>query len=170
MGKKRTIRIKEDAEELSLYKKRVSDYKSSQRLDCLLLIKEEKYETLEQVATHLGVHPATMYRWLKEYRDHGIKKLLAPRRREKASQIISATVHNELEQKLSAKEPAFSSYVEIQEWLLSEHDINIKYSWLWKYLTTKMDTVLKVPRKSNIKKEPGAEQAFLKTAPTLTID
>ena len=69
-----------------------------------------------------------------------------------------------LEARLRSKENPFSGYVEVQEWLEKEYNVKIGYQWLWRYMRIKMDSSLKVPRRVNIKKEQGAEEAFLKTA------
>lgn len=50
------------------------------------------------------------------------------------------------------------------ERLLKQYGVEIEYQWLWKYMRTKFKSVLKVPRKINVKKNPDAEADFLKTA------
>ena len=57
----------------------------------------------------------------------------------------------------------FNGYKDIQQWLEITHGVKIEYQWLWKYLTTKLGTTLKVPRKSNVKKDKEASAEFFKT-------
>jgi len=164
MGRQRKFEIKESLETLESFKSKVSDYKSSQQLNALILIKSVEYDTLDKVSSHLGVSYATLQRWLKCYREEGINSLLSPPTRNKPSKIITPEIHKELEKRLRDKDNPFSGYVEVQQWLLETYDVKIGYKWLWAYMRTKMNSRLKVPRKTNVKKEQGAEDSFLKTA------
>ena len=164
MARQREFSIKESTEELESYKPKVSGYKSSQRLNALILIKTKKGKTLLSTAEQFGVHSRTLDRWIKRYNKEGIGKYLSKEKRSKQSKIIAPEIHKELEEKLHSSVNPFSGYVEVQEWLLKEHGVDIEYQWLWKYMKTKLNSVLKVPRKSNIKKEEGAEASFFKTA------
>jgi transposase len=164
MGRKRNFIVKESVDYLESLRSKVKDYQSSQQLNCLLLLKTGKYKTLAEVSNHIGVHYSTIQRWLAIYKTHGIDKLLAPQTRNKPSKFISPEIHMALEARLRSKENPFSGYVEVQEWLEKEYNVKIGYQWLWRYMRIKMDSSLKVPRRVNIKKEQGAEEAFLKTA------
>ena len=93
-----------------------------------------------------------------------INQLLVPIKRNKPSKIITPEIYDSLESRLTDPDNPFSGYVEVQEWLQKEHDVEIEYQWLWKYMKTKLNSVLKVPRKSNIKKNKEAEDSFFKTA------
>ena len=164
MGRHRAFAIKESLEVLKQYKARVTDYQSSQRLMALMLIKSEQYDTLDKVSTHLGIHYATLQRWLKRYREHGIDQLLLPLTRNKPSKIITPEIHMALEARLQQSNSPFSGYVEVQQWLWDTYQVKVGYKWLWAYMRTKMGSRLKVPRKTNVKKEQGAEACFFKTA------
>jgi len=160
MGRKRNFVISEELGELEKYKTRITDFKSSQQLNCLILIKSEKYKTLHEVASHFGVSYSTVQRWLSIYKSQGIDKLLQPQSRDKPSKIMTDQATRALSKRLHSSKNPFSGYVEVQQWLLKEHSIKIKYQWLWKFMRTKMKSRLKVPRKTNIKKEKGAEEIF----------
>ena len=164
MGRHRKFTIQESLKDLESYKAQVTDYKSSQQLNALLLIKSKEYNTLEEVASHLNVHYATLQRWLKRYRELGIKSLLLPLTRNKPSKFITPEIHKQIETRLYSKDNPFSGYVEVQQWLLETHNVKIGYKWLWRYMTTKMNSKLKVPRKVNIKKAEDSEDSFFKTA------
>lgn len=146
------------------YKTKVNSYKNSQQLKALILIKEGKLKTLSEIATACDVHYSTLQRWMTTYKKVGIKQLLKPVKRNKPSKIITPEIHDSLESRLTDPDNPFSGYVEVQEWLQKEHDVEIEYQWLWKYMKTKLNSVLKVPRKSNIKKNKEAEDSFFKTA------
>ena len=128
------------------------------------MIKSNKYDNLSEVASHLGVHYATLQRWLKCYREKGIEDLLRPLTRNKPSKVITPEIHKALEDRLQSKDNPFSGYVEVQEWLLKTYEVKIGYKWLWSYMTTKLNSKLKVPRKVNVKKADDAEDSFFKTA------
>jgi len=164
MGRHRKFIIKETLEELQEFKTKVRSYQNSQQLKALLLIKEGKLETLSEVAIACDVHDSTLQRWIATYKNNGIEQLLKPVKRRKPSKIITPEIHDALESRLTNPDNPFSGYVEVQEWLQKEHGVEIEYQWLWKYMKTKLNSVLKVPRKSNIKKDKEAEDSFFKTA------
>ncbi|MFV0565397.1 MAG: helix-turn-helix domain-containing protein [Flavobacteriaceae bacterium] len=116
------------------------------------------------IALTLGVHYATVQRWLKRYKERGIEHLLSPLTRNKPSKFITPEIHQALESRLRDGNNPFSGYVEVQQWLLDTYQIKIGYKWLWAYMRAKMGARLKVPRKTNIKKEQDAEISFFKTA------
>lgn len=163
MGRHRNFIIKETLDDLNTYKSQVKDYKSSQQLKALVYIKSEKHKNLTETAKACDVHYSTLQRWIVQYKEQGIEGLLKPEKRNKPSKIIPKEVHVELKEKLGSSENPFSGYVEVQEWLLKEHEIKIEYQWLWKYMKTKLNSVLKVPRKTNVKKDKAAEDSFFKT-------
>ena len=164
MGRHRTFTIKESLAELESFKLKVTDYKSSQQLNALILVKSEQYDTLNMVSSHLGMHYATLQRWLKRYKEEGIERLLLPLTRNKPSKFITPEIHKALKSRLHDKDNPFSGYVEVQQWLLDNYQVKIGYKWLWAYMRTKMNSRLKVPRKTNIKKDQNAETSFFKTA------
>ena len=164
MGRHRKFTIAESSEELEAYKSKITTYQSSQQLNALLLIKSGHYVRLTEVALHLGIHYATLQRWLRRYREKGLDHLLLPLTRNKPSKFITSEIHKALEERLHSKENPFSGYVEVQQWLLKTYGVKIGYKWLWSYMTTKMNSKLKVPRKVNIKKSDNAESSFFKTA------
>lgn len=164
MGRKRIFKIKEDFAELESYKTKVQDFRSSQRLKALLLLKQGE-KTLVEISGLLEIHYATLERWIKDYQTGDIKKFLGGVTRNKTSKLITPSIHLEIEGRLKNPRNPFSSYVEVQQWLMKEHGVKIEYQWLWKYMTTKMDSRLKVPRKTNVKKDTQAEETFFKTAP-----
>ncbi len=128
MGRHRTFTIAESLEELETFKAKVNDYQSSQQLNALILIKSEHYKTIEEVASHLGVHYATVQRWLKRYKEQGIEHLLSPLTRNKPSKFITPEIHQALESRLRDGNNPFSSYVEVQQWLLDTYQVKIGYT------------------------------------------
>lgn len=166
MGRRRNFAITEDLLELENYKLQVKDYRSSQQLKALVLLKQEE-KTLVEISSCLDIHFTTLERWIKSYQTKGIEKFLGGIKRAKPSKLITPGIHQQIEERLKSSRNPFSGYVEVQQWLLKEHGVEIEYQWLWKYMTTKMNSKLKVPRKTNVKKEPQAEESFFKTTSNL---
>ena len=159
MGRHRTFTIKESLEELEAFKSKVSGYKSSQQLKALILIKSEQYNTFSSRGALC--YASTL---AKRYKEQGIEQLLLPLKRNKLSKFITLEIHSALEARLHQSDNPFSGYVEVQQWLWDTYQVKIGYKWLWAYMRTKMNSRLKVPRKTNIKKEQDAEASFFKTA------
>jgi len=164
MGRQKRFEIKETLGELKSYKSKVHNYKSGQRLKELILLKEDSLLSLTSVARQLAISTRSLSRWILLYKQKGIEAYIAPETRDKPSKIITPEIHESLEKSLKNTDNPFNSYMEVQQWLKEEHGIEIEYQWLWKYLTTKMGTTLKVPRKSHSKKDPDAAEAFFKNA------
>lgn len=90
--------------------------------------------------------------------------MLSPQTRKKPSKIITPQMYIAIEEKLKSKDNPFSGYVEVQEWLKKEFNVDVKYKWLWAYMRSKMKSTLKVPRKTNAEIASGSEESFFKTA------
>ena len=101
---------------------------------------------------------------MRRYREQGIEKLLSPITRNKASKFITPETHREIEARPHSKQDPFSGYVEVQQWLSRAHGVEIGHKWLWAYMTTEMDSKLRVPRKVNVNKAEDAEDSSFKTA------
>jgi len=164
MGRVSQIEIQEDLNTLESYKKKVSSYKMSQKLELLFLVSSKEYQTLDSIAKILSIDYSTLHRWLKDYKNNGIDSYLSPSKRNRSSKLITPAIHKELESLLNSETVQFNGYKDVQQWLAVNHGVKIQYQWLWKYLTTKLGTTLKVPRKSNIKKDKEASAEFFKTA------
>lgn len=163
MGRTSTIKIKESLTSLHHYKSKVSSFKSFQKLEVLLLIESGNFKSLGAIAKHMSIDYSTLHRWLRTYKEKGIEYYLSPSSRNKPSKLITPEIHDELEKLLRDEHSKFNGYKDVQQWLEVNHGVKIQYQWLWKYLTTKLGTSLKVPRKSNVKKDKEASAEFFKT-------
>jgi len=65
MRKVLQTKISESVEILKSHKSKVYSYKSSKRLDSLLLLKRNDYSRLEDLAIELEISITTLRRWLK---------------------------------------------------------------------------------------------------------
>ncbi|NES85478.1 MAG: hypothetical protein F6K10_30975 [Moorea sp. SIO2B7] len=74
---------------------------------------------------------------------------------------IPPAVQQALINELNEKE-GFSSYQEIQTWLYKVHDLDITYKVVHDTVSYRLKAKLKVPRRSNVKKDSDAEAEFKK--------
>lgn len=163
MGVQSKIKVKESLAELLKQQNIQTKAKNLRRIQSLIFIKESRFKTMHELAEYLGVHKRTMERWLAKYHEGGIDAMLIAANRKKLSKIITPTAHKALYERVHDPHQAFLSYVDAQQWLLAEFDIQINYPWLRLYMIKHFKTKVKRPRKSHIKKDKQATEAFLKT-------
>jgi len=69
-----------------------------------------------------------------------------------------------LQQRLADPLNPFNGFWDAQQWVQETYGVEVNYKTLWSYITDKLDGRIKIPRKSNIKKDKEAEADFFKTA------
>ena len=164
MGRVAQIRIMETVTELQYLIKRQKTLKAEKRLRALVLIKQNKFGTQQEIADHLGVTRRTLVNWLSQYRNDGLDGYLPKTSRNKPSKIITAEIHKSLEKKLHDANDPLLGYWHAKQWVWEQHSVEVQYHWLRKYMINHFKSKLKRARKSNIKKDEQAVEAFLKTA------
>ena len=167
MGRRTTTEIKESLEALKSLQGKQPNLILEKKVEALRLTKLKKFKTQEELSSHLLIKRRTLSRWLKTYREEGISILLKKTERPRPSKLISQELHKAIEAKLADAENPLLGYTDAVRWVKTEHGVSIKYAWLRKYMIKHFKTKLKVPRKSHVKKDPKAAEAFLKT-PYLT--
>lgn len=163
MGIHSKLVIKESVGDLELLVRKQAKVKNIDRLRSLICIKTNKFETRQQLAGFLGYHIRTMERWLSVYEQEGLAKMLIPEKLDRDSHLINLEVHQEISKRVNDPLAGFSSYVEVQQWLSTEHKLDVQYHTIRAYLIRHFKTKIKRPRKSHIKKDDQAVEAFLKT-------
>lgn len=163
MGRKSTLVITEELSDLKLRRAKLTNNRQVKKLECLIALKLKKFTTLDEVARSVGANPSSLDIWLKKYREEGLDALLEKETRQRNSNIITEEIHQGLVKRLNDPRDSFSGFWDAQQWVTEQYGVNVEYQWLWKYMTTKLGAKLKRPRKSNVKKDPMAEEAFLKT-------
>lgn len=164
MGRKSTLIIKQSEQELLILLKKQKSHKNHQKLNCLLHLKRCTFCKLDDLAKSQTISASTLDKWIRLYRDQGLDALLAPIQGKRTSNIITPTIHQGLKERLQSIDNPFLGYWDAKSWILQTYGVEIEYQWLWKYMTTKLNAKFKIPRRSNIKKDKEAENAFLKTA------
>jgi len=158
------LRVSESVQELKILLRKESYFKNIPRLQALINIKENKFRTREELGDHLGVKRRTIEKWLSDYRLGGLDKMMLSGKRNRKSSMITEEIHKGLEQKVMDREQGFSSYVEAQNWIALEYDVELKYNTVREHLIRHFKTKIKSPRKSHVNKDNKAVETFLKTA------
>lgn len=163
MGKKAHLDITESIPELQKILVKQQSLKGEKRVRCLIEIKSAKFGTRQELANYLGIHIRTLERWLNSYKSGGILEMLSDKPKNKQSKIITPEIHQGLERRVNDPQDPFRGYWDAQNWVTQEYGIEIKYQRVREYLIQHFKTKTKSPRKSHIKKDKQAEEAFLKT-------
>lgn len=164
MGRISKLRITETEQELIMLKRSQSNLRSEKRIECLLLLKSNRFSTQEQTADYLGISRQTIVRWITAYNQVGVAGILPQRTRDKKSKIFTSEIHKGLADKMSDSQDPLLGYWDAQRWVLENFGVQVNYHWLRQYLIKHFKTKLKTPRKSHVKKDGKAVHAFLKTA------
>lgn len=163
MGKKSQFNVQESLAELQKMLSKCNSLKEEKRVRCLMAIKSAKFETRKELADNFGIHIRTLERWLNSYKSGGISEMLTDKPKNKQSKIITQEIRLGLEKRVNDPQNPFLGYWDAQDWVKKEFGVEIKYQRIREYLIQHFRTKTKSPRKSHIKKDKQAEEAFLKT-------
>jgi transposase len=156
------IEVKESIQELRVALKKSSS-RIRPRIQMLLEIKKSliplsKYELSEKVcANHNSITS-----WRKIYRTGGFDLLSKHNQGGKRKIVIDTKTHNAIQKRITSSTEGFRSYKDLQEWVDANYISGIKYITLLKYVQDKFGAKLKSTRKSHIKKDVEAVEAFKK--------
>ena len=138
-------------------------FSGQKRAKCLIEIKSARFSTRQELANYLGIHKRTLERWVISYKTGGVVEMLSDKPKAKQSKIITPAIHQGLEQRVNDPHNPFLGYWDAHNWVQQEYGIEIKYQRVREYMIQHFKTRPKSPRKSHIKKDKQAEEAFLKT-------
>jgi len=144
----------------------------------LYLLKIKAVETVRYLAILMGRGESTIHRWLKVYREKGIKGLLneeeeedeeekskPPGRPEVIDVETAASIYQELKE-----EEGFTSYQEVRVWLDLVKGVKFSYITVWRICHEELKAKLKVPRPKSTKQEKGAIERFKQELPERLTD
>ena len=129
------------------------------RLLAVKLAAEGEYTSAE-IAELCGINRTHLFKWLRRVRDAGLDALLVrdkPGPPTGTRRGVEPEVMAALERKLAANE--FASVEQARRWLAAEHGIERPYITVWSWLK-KAGGVLRVPRPTHSRQDPGAAEAF----------
>ena len=161
MAGKLKIEISESIETLSNLLKQEKNAQKKARIQVLYWLKTNLAETIGHLSALSGKHRTTVSRWLSSYREGGISKMLDIYKSSGRKPEIPTELQQALINELKDKE-GFSSYKEIQIWLYTVHNLDVSYKVVHDTVRYRLKAKLKVPRRSNIKKDAEAEAEFKK--------
>jgi transposase len=160
MQKPLQVPVKETIAELRSYQKQFpSKFKA---LQMLIIIKQQGSLSQDKLASLLGSGPGSVLSWRRIYLKGGIEALLIENRGGFKKGKITPVAEKKLAQRLHNPKEGFRSFIEIQQWLLTEFTIDMEYHAVNKYVKRKYGARLKVSRKSHVLKSPAAEAVFKK--------
>ena len=161
MTGKLKIEIVESVEILSRLIKQERNPQKKERIQALYWIKTNLAETIGHLSALSGKHRTTVSRWLSSYRIGGISKMLEIYKSSGRKPEIPPEIQQALINELNEKE-GFSSYKEIQTWLYTVHNLDVTYKVVHDTVRYRLKAKLKVPRRTNVKKDVKAEAEFKK--------
>lgn len=135
----------------------------AERLRMLWWHKTGQVTEHQEFAHRLGRSTSTITRWLRRYRDEGLKGLLEERKAPGKPRRITGEVLAKLKARLDSS-TGFSSYGEVQAWLKEQTGEEIPYKTLHKTVRYRLGAKLKAPRPQNINQNPKAVEAYKKTS------
>jgi transposase len=158
------IIVKETLPELKKMLKSSAAHQSP-KLRMLIIIKQSKFDLNKNVlADQVGVNHNSIQKWRKKYLSGGVEALLKDGRIGFKPSVISKEAHEQIRLKLHNPEGAFTSFKELQHWVDAHLVKGINYNSLRHYVKRHFGAKLKVARKSHVKKDNQAVQAFKKTS------
>ena len=163
------IEITESAEELKRIMNEQTRAKFRERLQILYWIKTGLFESLQELADHLGRSKSVIVKWLKLYRTQGLVGLLKWNYHGGRRSALSEAVLAERQQRLNDPTTGFYSYGEIKHWILEEQGLDIPYSTIHRTVRYRLKAKLKVARPTSIHRDEEAVVDFKKNFPNESI-
>ena len=155
------IEIQESTDQLKHLMHLQTSASAKERLQVLYLLKSLQAQDISTAAQIVGRDRTTVQRWMLKYEAHGIEKLIAPRTGQGRKSVIPAAVNQALVEK-SDEPNGMSSYLEIQQWLETEHQLQVKYPTVHRHVRYRLGAKLKVPRPVNESADERDRCAFRK--------
>jgi transposase len=155
------INIVESAQTLRTLLAQQKTATGKERVQALYLLKTGQIETVQNLAVCLGRDRVTVQRWLRQYRQNGIKAMLAVGKSKGRPKAIPDWAIKRLQQELSDPE-GFESYKEVQIWLKAVLGVEASYHAVHNLVRYKLKAKLKVARTRSLEQEPDAIETLKK--------
>ncbi|MBD1845629.1 helix-turn-helix domain-containing protein [Cyanobacteria bacterium FACHB-63] len=158
------IEIQESTDQLKHLMHLQTSASAKERFQVLYLLKSLQAKDISTAAQMVGRDRTTVQRWLLKYEAHGIEKLMAPRTGQGCKLVIPEAINQALVEKLDDPN-GMSSYLELQQWLETEHQLQVKYPTVHRQVRYRLGAKLKVPRPVNESAVERAQRGFRKHLP-----
>ena len=154
------IPVKESIAELKqLQKQHPNKYKI---LQMLLILRKQGNTSKKDLALLTGASDKSIQTWRTKYQKEGLTVLLKDTRGGNKIATITTIANEKLAKRLNNPKEGFRSFIEIQQWLQQEFNIEMEYHAVNKFVKRRYGASLKVSRKSPVLKSPTAEVVFKK--------
>lgn len=164
MGMTSKLEIEESITTLENAFKSSKNFKVRQRIQSLMLLKQQRFKRQVDLAEFIGVGHSTLKSWIKQYREFGFESLTTLQSGGNYKGVISESLHKALEAKVNDSENPLLGYWHAVDWVRDNFGQTIKYQTLRAYLIRHFKTKKKHPRKSHYKKDEQALEVFKKTS------
>lgn len=155
--------VKESIKELKRLQK-VSKPLFIPRLRMLQVIKDSKKPLSKTALSKLvGVNHNSIQKWRSMYLEGGLEGLLAHKTTASAPFMFTKDERERIYNKLSDPKSGIRGYKELLIWVEQQLGKTVKYNSLMVFCRNQFGTKIKVARKSHIKKDDKAVEAFKKT-------
>ncbi|HEY9624972.1 MAG TPA: helix-turn-helix domain-containing protein [Crinalium sp.] len=156
------LEIQESEDELKQLLRSQRAASGKERIHLLYLLKSKQAKTVQEAASMLGRHRATVQEWLKQYRKGGIEELLKSRPRSGRPRAIPAWAVSALQKRLEEPQ-GFDGYQAICDWLKSQLGIVAEYKTVHQLVHYRLQASPKVPRPVSVKQSSEQLEAYKKT-------
>lgn len=169
MARKREVKIKETTKELKQLLHQQKSGRIKERVQVLYLIKSQQVASALTAATLIGRDYSTVKRWLRIYRETGIKELLKLKHGGGRSLSLSQEVLEALEKRLQQPQ-GFDGYEAVQLWLKTTYGIELPYSTLHGIVHNRLKSDPKVVRPQSAQRDEFKAIDFEKKSLTVKPD
>lgn len=165
MSSPTAFRIKESESDIKKLIK-ASNGMIGKRLHALLVFKRYESSGISKrvVAEEIGVNHNSVQTWRTSYIEGGIKALMAHSKTGYKPSKINEEQEKELKAKLSDASNGIVGFNELLDWFNKSFKTAINYKTFHGFVVRRFKAKIKVARKSHIKKDPAAIEAFKKTS------
>lgn len=161
-----SIHIKEPVSELRSLQRKHGEL-IGKRMQMLIEIKRHEKQggiSKRDLSGLTGINHNSIVKWRNAYLQEGIAVLLTHGRKGFKKSVFSAGEHDSIKEKLADPSNGIVGYKELQQWVGQELGKPVKYITLLKYVQRQFGAKIKVARKSHVKKDGRAVEAFKKTS------
>lgn len=165
MSSPKSFKIKESESDI---KKLIKSSNSmiGKRLHALLVFKRYEASGISKrvVADEIGVNHNSIQTWRTSYIEGGIKALMDHSNTGYKPSKINEQQEKVLKEKLSDASNGIVGFNELLDWFNKSFKTEINYKTFHGFVVRKFNAKIKVARKSHVKKDPAAVEAFKKTS------
>ena len=165
MSAPKTFKIKETESEIKKLMKK-SNPMITKRLQALLVFKRNENSGISKrvVSDKIGVNHNSVQTWRSLYIEGGIKMLMSHSNIGYKPSKINEDQEQALKKQLENPHNGMVGFIELLDWFNKTFETNINYKTFHGFVVRKFNAKIKVARKSHIKKDAYAVEAFKKTS------